>query len=173
MFETQDLPLFGPLRTLGVPESLIDVFGPFCRVIMELGYDRSISPWEPAPERLIPTLNLVTVAADLVRAIGEGVNTALAITGSPTTVSIPASETANAYASERGTSRARVTDTGQATSQMQVIDTDQVKSATVSTSMPDKQADRPATHRLVVHGPFGAFGQRIRGLRHHGDADGS
>ena len=44
-FETQDLPLFGPLRTLGVPESLIDVVEPFFRVIVELGYDRSIKPW--------------------------------------------------------------------------------------------------------------------------------
>src|SRR6185436_13239162 len=48
-FETQDLPLFGPLRTLGVPESLIDVVEPFFRVIVELGYDRSIPPWEPTP----------------------------------------------------------------------------------------------------------------------------
>ena len=53
-FETQDLPLFGPLRTLGVPEPLIDVVEPFFRVIVELGYDRSIPPWEPTPARLIP-----------------------------------------------------------------------------------------------------------------------
>ena len=31
-FETEDLPLFGPLRTLGVPESVIDVVEPFFRV---------------------------------------------------------------------------------------------------------------------------------------------
>ena len=36
-FENPDLPLFGPLRTLGVPESLIDVFEPFFRVIVETG----------------------------------------------------------------------------------------------------------------------------------------
>ena len=48
-FETQDLPLFGPLRTLGVPESLIDVVEPFFRVIVELGYDRSIPPWGTHP----------------------------------------------------------------------------------------------------------------------------
>ena len=40
-FENPDLPLFGPLRTLGVPEALIDVFEPFFRVIVELGYDRT------------------------------------------------------------------------------------------------------------------------------------
>ena len=75
-FETQDLPLFGPLRTLGVPESLIDVVEPFFRVLVDLGYDRSIPPWEPTPARLIPTLDPVTVAGDLVNAIGEGINNA-------------------------------------------------------------------------------------------------
>ena len=30
-FETQDLPLFGPLRTLGVPEPVIDVVEPVSR----------------------------------------------------------------------------------------------------------------------------------------------
>ena len=108
-FETQDLPLFGPLRTLGVPESLIDVVEPFFRVIVELGYDRSIAPWEPTPARLIPPLNPVTVVADLVGAIGEGINNALAITGSPAPLSVPASpsETANANVSEQAASRGR------------------------------------------------------------------
>ena len=49
-----DLPLFGPLRTLGVPESLIDVVEPFFKVIVDLGYDRSIPAWEPTPARLFP-----------------------------------------------------------------------------------------------------------------------
>ena len=53
-FETEDLPLFAPLRSLGVPEALIDVVEPFFRVLVELGYDRSIPPWEPTPARLIP-----------------------------------------------------------------------------------------------------------------------
>ena len=51
--------MFGPLRTLGVPEPLIDVVEPFFRVIVELGYDRSIPPGEPTPARLIPPLNPV------------------------------------------------------------------------------------------------------------------
>ena len=92
-FETQDLPLFGPLRTLGVPEPLIDVVEPFFKVIVDLGYDRSIPPWEPTPARLIPPLNPVTVAADLVNAVGEGVNNALALTGSAPLLKIPAAGT--------------------------------------------------------------------------------
>jgi hypothetical protein len=89
-FETQDLPLFGPLRTLGVPESWIDVVEPFFRVIVEQGYDRNIRPWEPTPARLIPTLDPGKVATDLVNAIGEGINNALAIIGLPPLVRIPA-----------------------------------------------------------------------------------
>ena len=79
----QDLPLFGPLRTLGVPEPVIDVVEPFFKVIVELGYDRSIPPGEPTPARLIPPLNPATVAGDLVDAVGEGINNAAALIGAP------------------------------------------------------------------------------------------
>jgi len=99
-FETQDLPLFGPLRTLGVPESLIDVVEPFFRVIVELGYDRSIPPGEPTRARLIPTLDPATVVTDLVNAIGEGINNAGALIGSPPLLSIPAPVTLAAPATE-------------------------------------------------------------------------
>jgi hypothetical protein len=89
-FESQDLPLFGPLRTLGVPEPVIDVVEPFFRVIVELGYDRSIPPWQPTPARLIPPLNPTSVAADLVDAIGEGTTNAAALIGAPAPLSGPA-----------------------------------------------------------------------------------
>lgn len=88
-FETQDLPLFAPLRQLGVPESLIDVVEPFFRVVVELGYDRTIPPWEPTPARLISTLDPATVATDLVNAIGEGINNAIALVGLPGPLSTP------------------------------------------------------------------------------------
>jgi hypothetical protein len=92
-FETQDLPLFAPLRTLGVPEPVIDVVEPVFKVIVDLGYDRNIPPWEPTPARLIPPLNPATVATDLVNAVGEGINNALALTGSPPLLNIPAPDT--------------------------------------------------------------------------------
>jgi hypothetical protein len=88
-FETPDLPLFGPLRTLGVPERVIDVVEPFFRVLVELGYDRSIPPGEPTPARLIPMLDPPEVTADLVAAIGEGFNNALALIGLPPLLSTP------------------------------------------------------------------------------------
>ena len=46
-FETEDLPLFAPLRMIGVPEPLIDVVEPVVKVVVELGYDRTIPPGNP------------------------------------------------------------------------------------------------------------------------------
>jgi PE-PPE domain-containing protein len=80
---TNDLPLFDPLRMIGVPEPVIDVVEPFFKVLVEQGYDRSIPPGEPTPARLIPPLNPVKVAGDLVDAVGEGVDNAAALVGLP------------------------------------------------------------------------------------------
>jgi hypothetical protein len=79
VFDNPDLPLFGPLRTLGVPEPVIDVFEPFFKVIVEQGYDRSIKPWEPTPARLIPKFEPAKLATDLVDAVGEGIDNASAL----------------------------------------------------------------------------------------------
>ena len=94
--------MFGPLRTLGVPEPLIDVVEPFFRVLVELGYDRSIAPWEPTPARLIPRFDPVKLVADLVAAIGEGINNAAALIGVPPSHSIPAPVTLAAPVTETG-----------------------------------------------------------------------
>ena len=126
LFPTDDLPLFDPLRTLGVPEPLIDVVEPVFKVVVDLGYDRTIPPWEPTPARLIPPINPVKVTTDLVNAVGEGVNNALALTGSAPLLSIPApSTTADGNAaveqvlSAPGTTLKRVSrDVGQRVSQV-------------------------------------------------------
>jgi hypothetical protein len=124
-FPTADLPLFAPLRQLGVPEALIDVVEPFFRAIVELGYDRTIPPWEPTPARLIPaTLNPAKVATDLLNAIGDGINNAAALIGSPPPLSIPApvtlaapaTETAKADISHQVTATDTLTQTEQVTS---------------------------------------------------------
>jgi hypothetical protein len=123
-FDNPDLPLFGPLRTLGVPETLIDVVEPFFRVLVELGYDRSIPPWEPTPARLIPPLDPAKVTADLVNAIGEGINNAVALVGlapvlsipAPVTLAAPATEAAKADLSHQVTATDSLTQTGQVTS---------------------------------------------------------
>lgn len=80
-FPTADLPLFGPLRSLGVPEALIDVVEPIARWVVDLGYDRTIAPWEPTPARFTPRPDSPTDTADLFEAIGESITNALALFG--------------------------------------------------------------------------------------------
>ncbi|MBI3693174.1 MAG: PE-PPE domain-containing protein, partial [Mycolicibacterium aromaticivorans] len=84
-FATQHLPLFAPLRALGVPQKVLDVIEPVFRVIVEAGYDRTIKPWVPTPARLIPTsLDPGKFVADMTSAIHEGIDNARALIGSPT-----------------------------------------------------------------------------------------
>jgi PE-PPE domain len=78
-FPTDNLPLFGPLRTIGVPEPVIDVVEPATKVIVETGYDRTIPPGEPTPARLIPQVNPVKVTHDLIDAVHEGADNAIAL----------------------------------------------------------------------------------------------
>ena len=143
-FETEDLPLFGPLRTLGVPESLIDVVEPFFREIVELGYDRTISPWDPTPARLIPRPNPVTVAGDLVNALGEGITNAAAIIGAPAPLSRPAgaAETTTADVSDQTATRQQVTQTDQTVTEQQATQTDQTTTAAGHPNRPDHNDDR-------------------------------
>ncbi|GFG49639.1 PE-PPE domain-containing protein [Mycolicibacterium agri] len=79
LFDSPDLPLFGPLRTAGVPEPLIDVVEPFFREVVELGYDRSIEPWKPTPARLIPRVDPAAAAGNFADAISEGFDNARAL----------------------------------------------------------------------------------------------
>lgn len=81
---TTDLPLLQPLRDFGkatgtefLTTALIDLVQPALRVLIETGYDRSLPYGTPAPFRLIPRVNPLTVAVDLVNAVGEGVRAAI------------------------------------------------------------------------------------------------
>ena len=150
-FETEDLPLFGPLRTLGVPEPLIDVIEPFFRAIVELGYDRTIPPWEPTPARLIPMHEPATVASDLIDAVGEGITNAAALIGAPTPLSIPATATTDQepagepVVSARGTTVKRVgRDVGERVSQVLTAVGSELPQPSEAT-----QDDRQASQREV------------------------
>ena len=146
---------------------------PFFRVLVELGYDRSIPPWEPTPARLIPTLDPAKVTADLVNAIGEGINNAAALIGLPPLLSIPAARTEITTAdvsdptamrqqvtgTDETTPGQQVTGTDQRTTRQQTIQTDQMTMPTVSTSEPWKRAGRQETSRPVVRDPLGVYGR--------------
>jgi len=78
---TTDLPLLDPLRSLGVPESVLNIFQPALQVIVEAGYDRSIPFGDPTPAELIPTIDPVTFALELENGIVQGANNAFELVG--------------------------------------------------------------------------------------------
>ncbi|MGX9788096.1 PE-PPE domain-containing protein [Mycobacterium sp. MMS18-G62] len=157
-FETRDLPLFDPLRALGVPEPLIDVVEPFFRVLVELGYDRTIPPWEPTPARLIPQFDPAKVVTDLVNAIGEGINKSLGLIGlpplpsmpTPVTLAAPASETATADISHQVTAKDTPTQTEQAKSTGTAIGTRQMSLDTATSTTTVTETDPPTSAQTAT-----------------------
>ncbi len=67
------LPLLLPLYYLGFPKAPLDLVEPALTVMVDWGYDRSISPGTPTRARLIPRVNPITATVDLIKAVGEGV----------------------------------------------------------------------------------------------------
>jgi PE-PPE domain len=78
---TTDLPLLDPLRGLGVPEPVLNVFQPALQVLVEAGYDRSIPFGDPTPAELIPTLDPATFTLEFANGIVQGANNALGLFG--------------------------------------------------------------------------------------------
>jgi hypothetical protein len=78
---TTDLPLLDPLRSLGVPESVLNIFQPALQVIVEAGYDRSIPFGDPTPAELIPTIDPATFTLEFANAVVQGANNAFELFG--------------------------------------------------------------------------------------------
>lgn len=78
---TVGLPLLDPLRSLGVPDALLDIVQPALRVIVEAGYDRSVPFGDPTPAQLIPIIDPVTFLIEFTRAVVQGANNAFALFG--------------------------------------------------------------------------------------------
>jgi PE-PPE domain len=78
---TTDLPLLDPLHSLGVPESVLNIFQPALQVLVEAGYDRSIPFGDPTPAELIPTLDPVTFSLEFENGVVQGANNALELFG--------------------------------------------------------------------------------------------
>ena len=105
LIPTPNLPLLQPLRDFGsftgtgfITRPLIDLIEPALRVLIETGYDRSLPYGQPAPLRLVPPINPITLAVDLADAVAQGVRDAAAEIGTsappapaaPVTVNPPA-----------------------------------------------------------------------------------
>jgi hypothetical protein len=67
------LPLLLPFYYAGFPKPLLDLVEPALTVMIDWGYDRSISPGTPTTARLIPNINPITAIGDLAEAVAEGV----------------------------------------------------------------------------------------------------
>jgi PE-PPE domain len=78
---TTELPLLDPLRSLGVPESVLNIFQPALQVIVEAGYDRSIPFGDPTPAELIPSIDPVTFLLEFTNAVVQGANNAFELFG--------------------------------------------------------------------------------------------
>ncbi|WP_428339638.1 PE-PPE domain-containing protein [Mycobacterium sp.] len=78
---TTDLPLLDPLRSLGVPEPVLNIFQPALQVVVEAGYDRSIPFGDPTPAELIPTLDPATFTLEFTDGVVQGANNALELVG--------------------------------------------------------------------------------------------
>ncbi|MGU3500423.1 PE-PPE domain-containing protein [Mycobacterium sp. C31M] len=113
--DTKTLPIVRPFlefasftKTEFLIKPIVELVSPLLRVLIETGYDRSLSYGVPAPFRLIPRINPVTFAKDVVAAIDEGVQNAFGrkpaapqpVSEPPTTVTAATSEPEPAAESE-------------------------------------------------------------------------
>ncbi|WP_285033720.1 PE-PPE domain-containing protein [Mycolicibacterium sp. lyk4-40-TYG-92] len=103
---TKTLPIVRPFLEFGgfthtsfIVKPIVDLVAPVLRVLIDTGYDRSLSPGVPAPFRLIPLINPITLTVDLINAAGEGVKAAISdITGGKVQLPIAATTPAPAPA---------------------------------------------------------------------------
>jgi hypothetical protein len=77
MIPAKLLPLLEPLARLGVPMPLLAALDAPLRVLVEAGYDRTASPGQPTPARLIPVVKPVALAVNVARAIPTGIDDGL------------------------------------------------------------------------------------------------
>jgi hypothetical protein len=94
------LPLVVPLLAFGkatglsaVTTPIVDLVEPTLKVLVELGYDRSISYGQPARLGLFPKINVPKLVTDLHAAAKEGVHAALADIGAPCAGQSPSGST--------------------------------------------------------------------------------
>ena len=85
LIPTQIVPLLVPLTWIPlVGRPLAAGLDPALRVLIELGYDRTVNPGEPTPAKYFYVPDLVKAALDLIVAIPTGVDNAFSVfTGNP------------------------------------------------------------------------------------------
>lgn len=81
MIPSTTLPMLQPLAFIGVPQPIIAALDAPLRVLVEAGYDRTISPGTPTGIQLLPVANPVKTAIDFGIAIPTGLDDALSELG--------------------------------------------------------------------------------------------
>jgi hypothetical protein len=71
------LPLLAPLQLLGVPDPILAVLDAPLRVLVEAGYDRTISPGVPLTAQWVPSLDPAQVLTNFLTAIPTGIDDGL------------------------------------------------------------------------------------------------
>jgi hypothetical protein len=83
LIPTKRLPLLMPLAQLGVPDPILAVLDAPLRVLVEAGYNRTISPGEPTPANFFYVPNPIALAVNLVVAVPTGLDDGLSELGGP------------------------------------------------------------------------------------------
>jgi hypothetical protein len=78
---TTDLPLLDPLRSLGIPEPVLNIFQPALQVLVEYGYDRDVPMDTAVPAELIPTLDPATFTLEFANGVAQGADNAFELFG--------------------------------------------------------------------------------------------
>jgi len=70
-----------PLKAIGVPDPILAALDAPLRVLVEAGYNRTVSPGLPTTAKLLPETNPVTLSRNFLAAIPTGIDDALQETG--------------------------------------------------------------------------------------------
>ena len=97
LIPSKTLPIVMPVLAFGaatgttpIVKPIVDLISPVLRVLIDLGYDRTLNPGDYTPIRLIPIINPFTLTVDLINASFQGIEDALKdITGDPTAPEAP------------------------------------------------------------------------------------
>ena len=164
---TKTLPLVRPFLEFGgfthtsfIVKPIVDLLEPVLRVLIDTGYDRSLSYGVPAPFRLIPlNINPIKLAGDVVKALGQGVKAALGDIGIKAPAPTPVSTTtslATASNDKKSTNLVAAKSAAEDTPKT-VVDNKKSEDATkVSDTKVTDTDSAPAAPRPKVRGPIGS-----------------
>lgn len=79
MVATKRLPLLLPLKSLGVPDPILAALDAPLRVLVEMGYNRAVSPGDPTTAQLLRPFDPVGDVVRLVMAVFTGLDDAVAL----------------------------------------------------------------------------------------------